>query len=329
MLLNAAFLGNLSGGGSTSPRLRRQTKFPAGLCARGSAVTDLSTLFGLARCASAHAGSERTFQGPAESLKKIMPTLVSVFGVAPRRIGGTEMFARELSAQLGRLRLAAACCVFCPSRQKKFVAFLSCRTSALKCCQTRQTATGRRDEILARILKKHQPEILHLHFVSFLTLYPWVARFNSVRKVFFTDHHSRPAGHIPTRAPLWKQAAARIIGLPLSKVVCVSNYGYQCMTGVDLLPRKQVRDDLQRCGYFACRPGRRRGLRHFAAALVSPKDRQIVTQVCWMIPEKGISDFLGMARAVAATESQRAICPRRRRQSSRAVHERCRSDGPV
>jgi hypothetical protein len=29
-----------------------------------------------------------------------MPTLVSVFGVAPRRIGGTEMFARELSAQL-------------------------------------------------------------------------------------------------------------------------------------------------------------------------------------------------------------------------------------
>ncbi len=30
-----------------------------------------------------------------------MPTLVSIFGVEPRRIGGTETFARELSLQLG------------------------------------------------------------------------------------------------------------------------------------------------------------------------------------------------------------------------------------
>jgi len=29
------------------------------------------------------------------------PTLISVFGVKPLRIGGTETFARELSAQLG------------------------------------------------------------------------------------------------------------------------------------------------------------------------------------------------------------------------------------
>ena len=32
----------------------------------------------------------------------LMPTLVSVFGVQPLRIGGTETFARELSLQLDR-----------------------------------------------------------------------------------------------------------------------------------------------------------------------------------------------------------------------------------
>ena len=31
-----------------------------------------------------------------------MPTVVSVFGVQPMRIGGTETFARELSMQLGQ-----------------------------------------------------------------------------------------------------------------------------------------------------------------------------------------------------------------------------------
>ncbi|HVS20260.1 MAG TPA: hypothetical protein VHD88_00355, partial [Pyrinomonadaceae bacterium] len=46
---------------------------------------------------------------------------------------------------------------------------------------------------LMRIIGKHRPEILHLHFVSFLNLYSWSARLQSVNQVFFTDHHSRPA----------------------------------------------------------------------------------------------------------------------------------------
>src|SRR5215831_12243563 len=35
------------------------------------------------------------------NLSTLMPTLVSAFGVEPKRIGGTETFARELSVQLG------------------------------------------------------------------------------------------------------------------------------------------------------------------------------------------------------------------------------------
>ena len=227
-----------------------------------------------------------------------MPTLVSVFGVAPRRIGGTEMFARELSAQLGASGWDSVLCFLSePTEEvRRFLELPNVRFEVLA-NSTDGDRQARRN--LAQILKKHQPDIVHLHFVSFLTLYPWVARLNSVRKVFFTDHHSRPAGHVPKRAPLWKRAAARIIGLPLSKVVCVSNYGYECMTGVDLLPRNRF--EMIYNGVDISRVGPDNGAASaFRRRFGIPDSHQIVTQVCWMIPEKGISDFLGMARAVAA-----------------------------
>jgi glycosyltransferase involved in cell wall biosynthesis len=207
------------------------------------------------------------------------------------------MFARELSAQLDASGWRSVLC-FLSEPTEDVRRFLELPNVSFEVLANSTDGDRQARRKLARILTKHQPEILHLHFVSFLTLYPWVARFKSVRKVFFTDHHSRPAGHIPKRAPLWKQAAARLIGLPLSKVVCVSNYGYQCMTGVDLLPRNRF--EMIYNGVDISRVGPDDGVSAtFRRRFGIPEDRQIVTQVCWMIPEKGISDFLGMARGVA------------------------------
>lgn len=207
------------------------------------------------------------------------------------------MFARELSAQLGASGWRSVLCFLSePTEEvRRFLELPNVRFEVLT-NSTDGDRQARRN--LAQILKKHRPDILHLHFVSFLTLYPWVARFNSVRKVFFTDHHSRPAGHVPKRAPMWKRAAARIIGLPLSKVVCVSNYGYECMTAVDLLPRNRF--EMIYNGVDVSRVGPDNGSASaFRRRFGIPESHQIVTQVCWMIPEKGISDFLRMARAVA------------------------------
>jgi glycosyltransferase involved in cell wall biosynthesis len=150
---------------------------------------------------------------------------------------------------------------------------------------------------LAGIMRKYRADILHLHYVSFLTLYSWRARFRSARQVFFTDHHSRPAGHIQSRAPLWKRAAARLINRPLNKVVCVSNYGYGCMTAADLLPRTRFQMiyngvDLSRVSADPLLAIK------FRERYSIPAERAIVTQVSWIIPEKGISDFLETARLV-------------------------------
>ncbi len=225
-----------------------------------------------------------------------MSSVVSVFGVEPRRIGGTETFARELSLQLGERGWESVLCFLSePSAEvKSFLELPNVRLEVLP----NSTDGGRPTrQALKQILRATQPEILHLHFVSFLNLYSWLAWTNSIKQVFFTDHHSRPAGYVQERAAIWKRAAARVINWPLNKVICVSRYGYDCMTALDLLPRSRFQMiyngvDLSRVKFDPARA------QNFRQRYSIPAERSIVTQVSWMIPEKGISDFLETARLV-------------------------------
>ena len=225
-----------------------------------------------------------------------MSSVVSVFGVEPRRIGGTEMFARELSQQLGERGWQSVLCFLAePTAEvRRFLDLPNVRFEVLP-----NSTNGDREcrRKLKRILRAAQPEILHLHFVSFLNRYSWLARAAAVKQIFFTDHHSRPEGHEPAAAPLWKRGAARFINWPLTKVICVSGYGHRCMTTLDLLPRARFEliyngVDLSRIKFDPQRAARLRD--RFSI----PADRALVTQVSWIIPEKGIADFLETARLV-------------------------------
>jgi glycosyltransferase involved in cell wall biosynthesis len=225
-------------------------------------------------------------------------TLVSVFGVDPRRIGGTEMFARELSRQLAEHGWKSVLC-FLSEPNDEVRRFLDLPNTSFDTLANSTNGNFNARTNLMRIIGKHRPEILHLHFVSFLSLYTWIARLKSVGKIFFTDHHSRPEDYRHVRAPIWKRYAARVIGHPFTRVICVSNYGYECMTSVDLLPRDRFKMiyngvDLSRV------TANDDAAKTFRQRFSIPEDRAIVTQVSWMIPEKGITDFLEMARLVAA-----------------------------
>jgi len=165
-------------------------------------------------------------------------TLLSVFGVKPLRIGGTETFARELSLQLGERGWKSVLC-FLSEPTSEVRQFLDLPNISFEVLENSTDGAREARRNLAGIMRRHRPEILHLHYVSFLNLYSWGARFQSARQVFFTDHHSRPAGYVQSRAPMWKRTAARLINQPLNRVICVSNYGYECMTSFDLLPRRR------------------------------------------------------------------------------------------
>jgi len=225
-----------------------------------------------------------------------MPTLLSVFGVKPLRIGGTETFARELSLQLGERGWKSVLC-FLSEPTKEVKSFLDLPNISFEVLANSTNGNWHARRNLMRMIGEHQPEKLHLHFVSFLNSYSWLARLGSVKEVFFTDHHSRPAGYVPARAPFWKRTAVRVINKPLTKVICVSRYGYECMTSFDLLPRNRFQMiyngvDLSRVSTDP------RSAADFRRRYSIPADRPIVTQVSWMIPEKGIADLLAAARLV-------------------------------
>jgi len=225
-----------------------------------------------------------------------MPTILSVFGVKPLRIGGTETFARELSLQLGERGWKSVLCFLSePTEEVRRFLDLPNVSFEVLANSTDGSWDARRD--LKRMLRKQGPDILHLHYVSFLNLYSWGARLQSVKHVFFTDHHSRPTGYAQPRAPFWKRGAARLINLPLTRVICVSKYGYDCMTSFGLLPRDRFEMIYNGVDLSRVKADPQLAT-NFRQRYSIPEERAIVTQVSWMIPEKGIADFLAAARLV-------------------------------
>ena len=226
--------------------------------------------------------------------------VVSVFGVESTRIGGTETFARELSIQLKQQGWENVICFLNdpPPHVREFLNLPNVSFEVLRnSVDPNWDATKR----LARILRIHKPEILHLHFTGFLGVYPWLAKFHSVRKVFFTDQTSRPAGYVPQLAPIWKRGLVRIINLPLTKIMCVSNYGYNCMTSLGLLPNNRYQMIYNSVDLSRVKPHAERAV-HFRSRYGIPVDRTIVAQVSWIIPEKGISELLKAAQRVISQD---------------------------
>jgi len=227
-----------------------------------------------------------------------MGNLLSVFGIEPRRIGGTEAFARELSLQLGERGWTSTLCFLSePAEEvRKFLDLPNIRYEVYANASDGGFKTGMN---LARIIRRHRPEILHLHYLGFLSPYPWIAKLQSVAKVFFTDHRSRPAGYVPTRAPMWKRGAARLINAPVTKTICVSKYGHKCMTSFDLLPLNRFEVIYNAVDLSRVKSNKQSAI-EFRKRYRIPAERAIIAQISWIIPEKGIDDFLETARLVIA-----------------------------
>jgi glycosyltransferase involved in cell wall biosynthesis len=226
------------------------------------------------------------------------PTVLSVFDIDPFRIGGTEAYARELSSQLADRGWRSALCFNNdpPEAVRRYISLANVNIEVLREPSARGLQPIRD---FGKILRRDQPAIVHLHHVPLMSAYPWIARFNSVQKVFYTDHWSRPSSYIPHRSALWKRIVGRAVSLPITGVVSVSNYGYGCIVTSGLIPSKKIKQiynavDLAKEGRTdesAC---------HFRERFSIPGDRNLVVQVSWLIPEKGVGDLLEAARIVIA-----------------------------
>lgn len=229
-----------------------------------------------------------------------MNTVVSVFGVEPRRIGGNENFARELSLQLGQHGWRSVLCFLTepPADVREYLNLPNVTIEILEnSWRPSLTATKK----LIKILRKYRPKILHLHFVGFLNTFSWTGRLLSAERIFFTDQASRPENYVATRASFRKRILGRLLNWPLTKVICVSDYNRRCMTTLDVLPADRFECiynsvDLSRVDRSAERAA------SFRQSHAIPGSRKLITQVSWLIPEKGVSDLLQATALLVAKD---------------------------
>ncbi len=219
--------------------------------------------------------------------------MVSVFGVNPMRIGGSEVFARALSERLAAQGWESVLVyqTLPEGDVRRFLELPNVRFDVLPDAWrfAAKPAAG-----LAAILQRYPADILHLYFTGFLSPYPWVAWLRGVRQVFFTDQGSHPEGYVATLRPLWKRWAARALNLHLDGVICISDYNVRCMLQRGLIDAARVcriynSVDLAAVHGDGAEFRRRHGI---------PADAPTVAQVSNMIPEKGITDLVEAARLV-------------------------------
>lgn len=222
-----------------------------------------------------------------------MPTVLSVFGVEPSRIGGTETLARELSKQLDQYGWQSVLCFESEpvGEVKAFLDLPNVSIEVLRCSSDPTWTTIKR---LAALIRQYKPEILHTYFTGFVSVMPWLAQLLSVEKVFFTDQSSRPANYTPKQAPFWKRVLVRLINYPITKVICASQYGFNCLTTLDLLPASRYQLIYNAVDLSRVLPDRDRA-ESFRQRFRIPAGKKTVVQISWVIPEKGIADLLEMA----------------------------------
>jgi glycosyltransferase involved in cell wall biosynthesis len=225
-----------------------------------------------------------------------MGTVVSLFGVQPLRVGGTEKFVRELTVQLGAIGWQHVV-VFSSKPVDKVAGYLDLPNLTIEVVEGLEWSRSDSIPAVIRILKKYRGEIVHLSFLSLISPLPWIARSYGARKIFVTDHGSRPPGYKPRRATLWKRVAARLILHPVDKVFGVSEFNCRTLQATDLIDRSRS-ELLYDAIYLPTLEDADRRASAFRSRFQLPQDRELIVQVSWMIPEKGVLDFLEAARMV-------------------------------
>jgi glycosyltransferase involved in cell wall biosynthesis len=215
-------------------------------------------------------------------------SILSVFGLAPSFIGGTENFAFELSRQLHEHGWSSVLC-FDTGPTPIVRKFLDLPNVTLEVVPLQSGAAA-----LRRVLAHHRPEVLHLHYTRLFSGYPWLAKLYGARQIVYTDHVSRPESHTIRPTPIWKRMVGRTLTVPISNMISVSDYVLKSNLGMGIYPQQRCQRvynsvNLSRVPLPEAGVSWRRKYR-------VPLDCTMVTQVSWLIPEKGIVDYLKAAQ---------------------------------
>ena len=232
-------------------------------------------------------------------------SVLSVFDVAPRRVGGVEMLAAAVSRSLVSAGWRSVLAF--PKKPTPLVEqFLA--ASGAEILATPEIFAGgiAGARALSSLVGKTKAGTVHLSFTPLVGPLPWACRVGGAKAVYFTDQGSRSQDDKPRPAGALKKFVARCLTAPYKKVFCVSGFVKQ-----DLQTRGYLADEqltiLYNCIDFERLAGAAKGA-EFRRKFGIGADKVLVSQVCWLTPEKGVEDFIRAAAIAKAQEPNVHFC---------------------
>lgn len=222
-----------------------------------------------------------------------------VLGISPQKIGGIEKFLRYFVIALDAGGWDSVLCFDGPIAAE-FRAYVHFPFVALESLDNQGNLGIACASRLHLLLRRYRPRVFVYAFNSVLRCFPWVAKSAGCNQVFFNDHSSRPEGQPATPMGLPKRIVGRLLTAPLTGILSVSDFTRQ--TGAALkvtsAPNIVIPNGVELDGR---KPERRTA---FRARWGISDDEVVITQVCWMVKEKGVDVMLHAAALVLRMHSR-------------------------
>ena len=227
-------------------------------------------------------------------------SVLYIIGVNPKRIGGIEIFVRELADQLDRLQWRLIVAFEGLPQDPTVLAYLTRPNLALETLPRQGSVTLRLLWKSFKMILRSRPDVLIYAFNGPLKPYPIFSKLAGAKRVLFNDHSSRYRGEKPAPASRWKRCLGLILTSPVDTVICVCEFvrsfvvaqglvaggkAKVVLNGVDVRSNKRNQDDRLR----------------FRQRYNIATDAVVVLQVSWMIPEKGVDRLIQAAKLVLET----------------------------
>ncbi len=211
--------------------------------------------------------------------------------ISPAKVGGMELFAVELARQLRMHNEPISYCFL--TSPSDVVRKLLERAGAEYYSLAPQNGFLPRTVLAQwRLLRRLRPRCVIYAFGGIARPLPWLCRLAGVPEVVYNDHTSRTD---EDKTTLPQRLRARLLTLPINKVIAVSAFVAQCslQEGLHRAPVVCVHNgiDIERGA---------RSLRRevYLRRLGIPEQRRIVSQLSWLVESKGVDIFLNAAAIV-------------------------------
>jgi glycosyltransferase involved in cell wall biosynthesis len=226
-----------------------------------------------------------------------LPTIVSVFDMEPRKYGSVEQYAVSLSAALTAVGWRS---VMSFVSMPEGIVEVELRKSGAIVEQLPIVGNRRLHTQLFQLLRRHKPNVVHLHFCEQFSLLPMVTRLAGPKLTVFTDHYRQPQQlAASTRMQLW--AWNRIVP-PLfkPKLLAVSEHVKRTLVDFYYVDPSRVTVVANGVDPARFRTATDQDAARLRDELRLPPDAPVVVAVAMLIPQKGIQYLLEAVSQVLA-----------------------------